>query len=277
MQAGNPYQSLFPLTNGMIINQRTDQVSILVNPVCPSVTIESFEMNLQGPEMNWNIIQNVAPYALFDNFGLDVWGRNLKPGVYTLAVTGYSHDNKGGNRTYGPKEITFTIVGDLATINAPTISKTAICAGSNIDVTFSTTGSFNGVNQFQVELSDSSGSFAAPVLIGTTNTTGTLNCTIPQSTVEGSKYLIRVTSTNQVVVSNPAMSLVTNHPFSYNLVSPTNNLTGTGIRKAASTINANNKVTSPANVTYQAGNSILLTPGFESGAVFTAEIQGCQN
>ena len=275
VKAGNPYQALFPLTNGAIINQRTDQVSILVNPVCPSVTIESFEMNLQGPEMNWNILQNVSPYALFDNFGLDVWGRNLKPGVYTLTVTGYSQDNKGGVATYGPKVVTFTIVGNLTTINAPTLSKNVICAGSSVDVTFATTGTFNGANQFQVELSDSSGSFAAPVLIGTTITTGTLNCTIPQSTLEGSKYLIRVTSTNQVVVSNPAMSLVTVHPFSYNLVSPTNNLTGTSTKKAVTTINASNKVTSPANVTYQAGNSILLTPGFESGAVFKAEIQGC--
>ncbi len=277
VKAGTPYQALFPLTDGMIINQRSDQVSILVNPVCPSVTIESFEMNIQGPELNWNILQNVAPYALFDNLGLDVWGRNFNPGNYTLTVTGYAQDNKGGGITYGPKVITFTVVGNLAAINAPTLSKTEICAGSSVDVTFSTTGTFNGINQFQVELSDSSGSFSAPVLIGTTNSVGTLNCTIPQSTLEGSKYLIRVTSTNQVVVSNPAMSLVTVHPFTYNLVSPTNNLTGTSTKKAVSTINASNKVTSPANVTYQAGNSILLTPGFESGAVFKAEIQGCNN
>ncbi|MFY7908867.1 MAG: 3-coathanger stack domain-containing protein [Emticicia sp.] len=275
VKAGNPYQSLFPLTNGMTINQRTDQVSILVNPVCPTVTIESFEMNIQGPELNWNIIQNIAPYALFDNFGNDVWGRNFKPGVYTLTVTGYAQDNKGGGVTYGPKIITFTVVGDLATINAPTLSKTEICAGSNVDVTFTTTGTFNGLNQFQVELSDSSGSFSNPVLIGTTNTVGTLSCLIPQNTVEGSKYLIRVSSTNQVVVGNPAMSLVTVHPLSYSLVNPTNNLTGTSTRKAVNTINASNKVTSPANVTYQAGKSILLTPGFESGAVFKAEIQGC--
>ncbi|MER0442638.1 3-coathanger stack domain-containing protein, partial [Emticicia sp. W12TSBA100-4] len=277
VQAGNPYQPLFPLTNGMVINQRTEQVSILVNPVCPSVTIESFEMNIQGPELNWNILQNVSPYALFDNFGNDVWGRNFKPGVYTLTLTGYAQDNKGGGITYGPKIITFTVVGDLATINAPTLSKTVICAGSNVDVSFTTTGTFNGVNQFQVELSDTSGSFAAPVLIGTTNTTGTLNCTIPQNTLEGSKYLIRVASTNQVVVSNPAMGLITVHPFSYTLINPDNNLTGTSTKKAVSTINASNKVISPTNVTYQAGNSILLTPGFESGAVFKAEIQGCNN
>jgi hypothetical protein len=71
------------------------------------------------------------------------------------------------------------------------------------------------------------------------------------------------------------MDMVTVHPLSYTLVNPTNNLTGTSTKKAVNTINASNKVTSPANVTYQAGKSILLTPGFESGAVFKAEIQGC--
>ncbi|GGD41024.1 hypothetical protein GCM10011514_01380 [Emticicia aquatilis] len=278
VKAGNPHQPLFNLTDGMTINQIPEQVSILVTPsLCPSVTIESFEMNLQGPEFNWNILQNVAPNALFDNFGSDIWGRSFKPGNYTLTVTGYAQDNKGGGITYGPKVIRFKVLGNLTTINAPTLSKTIICAGSSVDVSFNTSGTFNIGNEFRVELSDSSGSFTTPVLIGTTNAIGTLSCTIPQNTVEGTKYLIRVSSSNQVVVSNPAISQVTVHPYSYNLLSPTDNLTGTKTKKAVTSINASNKVTSPASVSYQAGKSILLTPGFESGAVFKAEILGCEN
>jgi hypothetical protein len=277
VKAGNPYQTIFQLTNGMVINQMRDQVSILVNPVCPSVTIESFEMNIQGPELNWNILQNVPPNALFDNIGLDVWGRNFNPGNYTLTVTGYARDNKGGGITYGPEIIRFTVVGNLATINAPMLSKTSICAGSSVDVTFATSGTFNDVNEYLVELSDSSGSFAKPILIGTTNATGTITCLIPQVTVEGTKYLIRVKSSNQVVVSNPVISQVTVNPLNYSLVSPTNNLTGTSTKKAIESINASNKITSPANVVYQAGKSVLLTPGFESSAVFRAEIKSCDN
>ena len=277
VKAGNPYQTLFQLTDGMVINQIRDQVSILANPVCSSVTIESMEMNIQGPELNWNIVQNVPPNALFDNSGLDIWGRNFNPGNYTLTVTGYAQDNKGGGITYGPKIIRFTVVGNLATINAPTLSRTTICAGSSLDVTFGTTGTFNGVNQFQVELSDSSGSFANPILIGTTNTIGTIICLIPQNTLGGSKYLIRVISSNQVVVSNPIISQVTVNPLNYSLVSPTNNLTGTGIKKAVNTITASNKIISPANVIYKAGKSVVLTPGFESSAVFRAEVESCEN
>ncbi len=73
------------------------------------------------------------------------------------------------------------------------------------------------------------------------------------------------------------MSFLTVHPLVLTLVNPTNNLTGTNTKKAVDIINANNKVTSPANVLYQAGKAIVLTPGFESGAVFKAEIQVCTN
>ena len=40
-------------------------------------------------------------------------------------------------------------------------------------------------------------------------------------------------------------------------------------------ITASNKVSSPANVHYKAENAIIFTPGFESRAVFKAEIQDC--
>jgi hypothetical protein len=274
VKAGNPYQPLFALTNGMVINQINEQVSILVTPsLCPSVTIESFEMNIQGPELNWNILQNVPPNALFDNLGSDIWGRNFNPGNYTLTVTGYAQDNKGGGITYGPKIIKFTVVGNLATINAPTLSRNTICAGSTVDVTFSTTGSFSNGNQFRIELSDSSGNFARPVMIGTTNTTGTTSCLIPQNTPEGGKYLIRVASSNQVVVSNPAINQVTVYPHTYNLDS----VNGKSTKKAANIINATTRITSAVNITYQAGKTIVLMPGFETGAVFKAEIQGCDN
>ena len=128
-----------------------------------------------------------------------------------------------------------------------------------------------------MQLSNANGSFESPVIIGTTNIAGTVNTTIPLNTPEGSNYLIRVASSNQVLAGNPTISLLTINPLTRNLVSPTNDLTGNSTKKAANIINASNKVTSPANVIYQAGNAILLTPGFQSGSIFKAEIRGCEN
>ncbi len=277
VKAANPYQALFPLTNGMVINQRNELVSVLAKIVCPAANIKSFEMNIQGPELNWNLIQNIAPYTLFDNFKLDVFGRNFIPGNYTLTVTGFPEINKSGQMTYGPKIIQFTVVGDLAVINAPVISKNSICAGSSIDVNIATSGSFVGAdNTFQVQLSDSSGSFAAPIVIGSANNTGNVACTIPLNTVQGSKYLIRVASSNQVIASNPAMSFVSVHPFRHTINQA---ISDNQIKKAVSSINADNKISTPAKVNFEAGNAIELKPGFavEAGSVFKADIKTCEN
>ncbi|GAB3519329.1 3-coathanger stack domain-containing protein [Emticicia fontis] len=281
VKAGNPYQNLFPLVSGMTINQIPEQVSILVTGVCSNVAIGSFEMNIQGPELNWNIIQNVHPSALFDNLGNNVYGRNFIPGNYTLTVTGYAEDNKGGGLTYGPVVTNFTVVGNMATISMPSLSTPNICAGSNVDVNFSASGTFNPGNQFQVQLSNPQGVFDNPVTIGTTNAAGTVNCTIPLNTPEGNNYLIRVVSSNQVYAGNPTMSQLKINPQNTYLQSPANDyVTGnTEIKQVVSTISAGNKVGNTANVTYQAGNAVVLTPGFETqtGGIFKAQIQACVN
>ncbi len=91
-------------------------------------------------------------------------------------------------------------------------------------------------------------------------------------------YTLTVTNANGCTAT--ATTAVIIHPLSLTLQSPTNDFgSGVIIQKASNFINANNKVNSPANVTYQAGNTINLSPGFEAkiGAVFKAEISACTN
>jgi hypothetical protein len=63
------------------------------------------------------------------------------------------------------------------------------------------------------------------------------------------------------------------------LVSPTDDYSGgTVLKQTNITINATNKITGAATtVTYQAGNSVTLSPGFqaEAGTVFKTQIAGC--
>ncbi len=105
-------------------------------------------------------------------------------------------------------------------------------------------------------------------------TTGT---TLTLSTV--GTYAVSAICTVAGCVSNTStvVSGLTIFPSALSLVSPTDNLTGTSLKKVGNSITATNKITSPANVTYQAGKNILLSPGFESAAVFKAEIQTCSN
>lgn len=59
----------------------------------------------------------------------------------------------------------------------------------------------------------------------------------------------------------------------------TSNFTTDSFQIANTTITANNKIFSPASVTYKAGNSLTFSPGFEakSGSNFMARIGGCGN
>ena len=78
-----------------------------------------------------------------------------------------------------------------------------LCAGESFTLDYSASGfTANSGNKFIAELSDASGSFSSPVNIGeelTTVLTGTINAIIPENTVLGSGYRIRVNSTDEAV------------------------------------------------------------------------------
>jgi hypothetical protein len=85
--------------------------------------------------------------------------------------------------------------------------------------------------------------------------------------------------------SNPVSVTVTVLPgcaSSYNFVSPTDNFYGSNVNltlKASATITAQNAIMPDAKITYQAGQSVVLQPGFQvyPGTVFKAQIAGCNN
>ncbi len=278
VQAGNPFVFKFPLVNNMVIAEVPEQTAILVNPICNSVIIESFKMKLQGLPYLYEIIESTQPYALFNNTGTNIFGQNLVPGNYILTVTGYDQNNALGNITYGPNVTNFSIVSNSATISAPSFVVNSLCAGSSFNVNFTTTGLFNPANQFDVQLSDASGTFDNPTIIGSTPTAGVAICTIPINIALGSNYKIRVVSTNQTLAGNTNGANLNAVAASLNLVSPSNDISGgTSTKQASQTITATNKVLVPANTIYKAGNAILLNAGFQanSSSVFKAEIGGC--
>jgi hypothetical protein len=81
-------------------------------------------------------------------------------------------------------------------------------------IAFTSSGTFNGGNIYTAELSNAAGSFASPVSIGTLSSTanmGSINITIPATTVTGAGYLIRITA------SDPATIGTSTAPFTINL------------------------------------------------------------
>lgn len=84
---------------------------------------------------------------------------------------------------------------------------TAICSGKDIEVKFTVGGVLTGITGFQAQLSDSTGSFTNPILIGT-GTQSPIISTIPATAPVGGSYRIRVIATG-----GSAITLVPTNPF----------------------------------------------------------------
>lgn len=86
-----------------------------------------------------------------------------------------------------------------------TVASAQYCNNETLDVHFSCDITFNPSNVFTAELSDASGSFTSPVVIGTltsTASTGVISCTIPVDAVTGNMYRIRVNSSDYPLTGN---------------------------------------------------------------------------
>ncbi|RFS14812.1 NPCBM/NEW2 domain-containing protein [Emticicia sp. C21] len=86
-------------------------------------------------------------------------------------------------------------------------------------------------------------------------------------------------------ISSPVkitINVLPNCATSYNLVSPDNDFYGSNINltfRASTIITAQNIILPDSKVTYQAGQSVTLQPGFQAefGTVFRVQIAGCNN
>jgi len=255
---------------------------------------------------SWNIASITNVYNMLDNSAMDCsnysatligWNANSNtPNNRNLGATGRQYGSQASaakanlvlSVASGGKGWTITDGGlnpsgcgvVTSSISTPTFTGAAFCAGTNVSISFTTTGTFAGGNQFNILLSDANASFNSPQIIGTTTTAGSVICTIPTNTIGGENYRIKVVSTNPVVSGNDNNAPLTVHPQNWNLVSPTNNVSsGTSTKKAILIINASNSISGVSVVEYKAGKAINLTPGFSvnpaNGSSFKINIGAC--
>lgn len=94
------------------------------------------------------------------------------------------------------------------TITTGVIAPTGFCNGAAVTIPFIVTGNFFDGNIFSAQLSDASGSFASPTVIGSLagSTGGTINSIIPPDAASGSGYRIRVIASDPAVVGNDNQS-----------------------------------------------------------------------
>lgn len=198
---GNPndFTELFYSTNGGA--SWTSLASTLTSMCCGGVNCTG---SLQGLWQN-NTYSLPASCEGISNLRISFVWKNLDDGIAT-------------DPSFAVDDILITgtagVTNDIAT---STFSQAGWCYGTTINdvVDFTANGTYNAGNVFTAELSDASGSFAAPTAIGTLNSTasGTLsiNVTIPGITVAGTAYRIRVVSSNPAIVGTDNGSDLTIH------------------------------------------------------------------
>lgn len=169
--------------------------------------------------------------ALYDyGFGVacDNGGQILLAGHTTstsgIATAGAAQTAYGGGTYDG--FLTKFRTDTFALITQP-YTDTLVCAGGQLRLNYQVNFNFQPGNVFTAQLSNASGSFAAPVAIGSvaSSTGGNIICTIPAGTPIGNGYRIRLVASNpsytsvdqfvniRVVSGLPAVTVGANTPL----------------------------------------------------------------
>lgn len=104
---------------------------------------------------------------------------------------------------FGIDDVSISVTSVETEVVTGAMASTTQCQGSSFDLPYTASGTWNAGNVFTAELSDINGSFAAATAIGSvaSETSGTISCTIPVATVNGTGYLVRVVGSDPAVVA----------------------------------------------------------------------------
>jgi hypothetical protein len=245
------------------------------------VKLEYFIDNDPGQNLGVNVPITAA--SSVNNVSFNFNANALSNGVHKLTLRARDANNRWGVVNIQD----FTVQDNIIVLGA---IPSAWCKVTNFNIPFTLTGVFTAGNVFTAQLSNSSGTFTSGTTnLGTLTSTaaGTIVANIPNTAALGNSYQIRLISSTPSVTNSPTK------PFSVvsicpppcagllNLQSPADDYSvGILIKETnanSGIIVATNKITNTAKVTYRAGKSILLEPGFkaDNGVVFKTEFGGC--
>ncbi len=99
------HSTMGPLTDGKVLDHAfiPHKISVQLNPSMESVSM--MKIQLSGP-ISWKTTQTEAPFTLFGNSGMQIKGRYLPQGDYTLTATPYF-----GGHAMEPMTVHFSVRG----------------------------------------------------------------------------------------------------------------------------------------------------------------------
>ncbi len=201
--------------NGIVVTSNEVQINVVGNSVSPSgsqsilVSVNGTTLNVTetpiGTSREWMFSTTPGgPYSSFapTETSTSYIPNFASPGVYyVVCVSTISSISCTSNEVVinvGSATLsTGTIIGSPFEFspNAPDAS---------VSVPYTVSGALNPGNTFTAELSDASGSFVAPTVIGSVSatTSGTISATIDHTTLDGTGYRIRVTASDPAILGS---------------------------------------------------------------------------
>lgn len=147
---------------------------------------------------------NLAQYSGVNSWTQETITNPSFDGVADLRIQfSWINSNAGADPAFSVDQI--VVSSSLATSNSLTtvddVAPGSWCEGTQttLSVNYTSTGTWNPANNFNVELSDETGSFASPTVIGSvasTMSSGSIPATAPGSLVAGGAYRVRVVATD---------------------------------------------------------------------------------
>ncbi len=208
-------------------------------------------------------------------------GRTPQYILMTMTPTGNSSPSTAGSTLY---------LDDLEVIYNPTVTTGTVSTGpfyvssttgAAVTVPFTLTGTFTPGNTVTAQLSDASGSFAAPVNIGSVTATasGNISATLPANTASGAGYRIRVVSSNPALTaanngSNITINLVSNSvaPSASQTIPVSTNGTALAVTESAGFASREWKFSTTQGGPYSSfgpvQNGISYTPNFATAGTY---------
>lgn len=136
-------------------------------------------------------------YTLGSNTSTTNIGGNVVNQNNNSWLNGRIDDVRFYNRVLTATEIAELAANNGTSVAITSISTTSICAGSDITANYTASGLLFSENEFVLQLSNASGSFAFPIDLArvTSTSSGAITATIPDGTLSGTGYKLRVVST----------------------------------------------------------------------------------
>lgn len=143
---------------------------------------------------NWvRLIQTYVPDSTYDHIVI---------GPFNNASGPYLTDTIKSGSLYAAYYLDSVVVKPLDSFYI-SFNKKALCIGDTFSLSYVSTSKRNPNNIFTAQLSNASGDFTNPIVIGTEtlDTSGTIFCTIPTNTSPGSGYRLRIVSSSNIDTS----------------------------------------------------------------------------